>query len=349
MTDVILELDQVSIRYNESHAIDNLSLRIRKGSMTCLLGPSGCGKSTLLRAIAGLQSIHTGEIRIDGQTVSAPGKMLAAEKRHVGMVFQDYALFPHLDTRQNICFSLNRLNKTQQNKIADELMQLTGILDFADQFPHELSGGQQQRVALARALAANPRILLLDEPFSNLDTELRERLSTEVRDILLHKGITSILVTHDQTEAFAVADQIAVLKQGNLQQWDTAYNLYHDPANQFVADFIGQGAFIPGTLVKPDTINTELGDIQGDRAYSLPIGSRLDILVRPDDICPDSKSSLKARVVDKSFKGAQILYTLQLITGSKLIALFPSHNDHQIDEVIGITSDVHHLIAFPTT
>lgn len=343
----LLELSGIECRYDAEIAVHDFSLRVREGQIACLLGPSGCGKSTILRAIAGLEGINKGTIKLDGRTLSSASQLVAPEKRHIGMVFQDYALFPHLDVENNICFGLNKLSRDERHRRAGELLEIVRLTGYGKRYPHELSGGQQQRVALARALATKPRLILMDEPFSNLDVELRERLSLEVRDILKEQKITGILVTHDQSEAFAVSDMIAVLSKGQLHQWDTAYNLYHDPSDRFVADFIGQGAFLRGRLIDHETVETELGPVSGDRAYDLPMGSELDVLVRPDDVRPDDNSPVKATIIHRAFKGSEILYTLQLPTGGRLLSTFPSHHDHFIGEVIGIRLDIHHLITFP--
>ncbi|WP_162950774.1 ABC transporter ATP-binding protein, partial [Pseudomonas aeruginosa] len=217
---------------------------------------------------------------------------------------------------------------------------------LAARHPHELSGGQQQRVALARALAPEPLLLLLDEPFSNLDVELRRSLSQEVREILKARGTSAILVTHDQEEAFAVCDHIGVFKEGHLEQWDTPYNLYHEPLTPFVASFVGQGYFIRGQLLSPDTVQTELGVIRGNRAYSLPSGSAVDVLLRPDDLVHAPQGELKARIVGKTFLGAATLYRLQLPTGTQLESIFPSHADHQPGDDVGIRVAADHLVVF---
>ncbi|MDH5545564.1 MAG: ABC transporter ATP-binding protein [Gammaproteobacteria bacterium] len=342
----ILELENVTCAYGESAVVKDLCLRIREGCFTCLLGPSGCGKSTILRAIAGLEPVQSGQITMDGKLVSSTQKMMPPEKRQLGMVFQDYALFPHMSVTENICFGIRKLDSQKQRRISSELLELVGLEPYAKRYPHELSGGQQQRVALARALATEPRIILLDEPFSNLDVELRERLSLEVREILKTREITGVLVTHDQAEAFAVSDMVAVLRDGELQQWDTSYNLYHDPCNRFVANFIGQGVFLPGELINPNCVKTEIGEIRGDRAYDWPIGTRVDVLIRPDDIKPKKDSLLRTSIIERSFKGSEILYTLKLTSGHQLLSAFPSHCDLQIGEQVGIELDLHHLIAF---
>ena len=223
-----------------------------------------------------------------------------------------------------------------------ELAQLVGLSASLDKYPHEISGGQQQRVALARALAPRPELLLMDEPFSNLDVDLRERLSLEVRDIIKASGATAVLVTHDQQEAFAMADEIGVLHQGRLQQWDNPYNLYHRPANRFVADFVGQGVFLPAKALNGSQLQIELGVLQGD-SQGL---QNLEVLLRPDDVVHDDAAPTQAEVVHKAFRGAEILYTLRLASGQKVLALVPSHHNHALGEKIGIRLDVDHVVAF---
>ncbi len=343
----LLELKNIQCRYDGQIAVDDLSLHVRQGDIFCLLGPSGCGKTTALRAIAGFEPVSAGEILIEGECVSRPGRSLPPEKRRLGMVFQDYALFPHLDLGDNITFGLRGEDKSERRRRAEELLETVGLTGYAGRFPHELSGGQQQRVALARALAPEPRMILMDEPFSNLDVELRERLGGEVRAILKARGITALMVTHDQHEAFAIGDQIGVMREGRLLQRDTAFNLYHEPAERFVAEFIGQGAFVKGTLEAPDTIVTVLGVIQGNRAYEWPRGSMVEVLIRPDDIVADAEGPLIAKVVGKAFKGAETLYTLEMGGGERLLSLFPSHHDHAIGEQVRVRLQVDHLVAFP--
>lgn len=344
MSDIVLELNNLACGYAGHKIVHDLSLHLRAGDIGCLLGPSGCGKTTTLRSIAGFESVTAGEIRLQGQLLSSPQFSLPPEQRRIGMVFQDYALFPHLTVAENVAFGISKHPKRQ--RIVDELLELVTLSRLGRRYPHELSGGQQQRVALARALAPEPKLLLLDEPFSNLDGELRRRLSGEVRDILKFRGISGLLVTHDQHEAFAVSDQVGVLHDGQLEQWDTPYNLYHEPATPFVASFIGQGYFIRGQLLTPDTVQTELGVIRGNRAYQLPAGSSVDVLLRPDDIVGQEGSCLTATITGKTFLGASTLYRLQLSTGSTLETIFPSHDDHPLGEVLGIRIAADHLVVF---
>ena len=343
----LLELKNIECRLRGQTIVEDLSLHINKGDLFCLLGPSGCGKTTVLRAIAGFQSLHQGEIRLRDKRVSYPGYTLAPEKRRIGMVFQDYALFPHMNVCHNICFGL--YDKTNQEKqlIAEEMLEVVGMAAMGKRYIHELSGGQQQRVALARALAQKPDLVLLDEPFSNLDVEMRERLSYEVRQILKQQHTTGIMVTHDQHEAFAMGDQIGVMNEGRLLQRDTAYNLYHSPENRFVADFIGQGVFVNGTLVSHDTVETSIGVIRGDRAYDLPTGSKVELLLRPDDIVFDPQGELTGKVTQRAFKGAEILYTLQIKPDLELLSLIPSHHDYRIGEEVRLRLAPDHMVAFP--
>ncbi|MET1080865.1 MAG: ABC transporter ATP-binding protein [Pseudomonas sp.] len=342
---LLLNLRDLACGFHAQRVVQGLNLHLNQGDIGCLLGPSGCGKTTTLRAIAGFEAVLEGEIQLAGEVISSPGFTLAPEKRRIGMVFQDYALFPHLSVAQNIAFGIRQ--HPDQARITAELLELVKLGALGNRYPHELSGGQQQRVALARALAPEPRLLLLDEPFSNLDGELRRRLSHEVRDILKARGTSAILVTHDQEEAFAVSDHIGVFHEGRLQQWDTPYNLYHEPLTPFVASFIGQGYFIRGQLLSPDSVQTELGLIRGNRAYTWPIGSAVDVLLRPDDIVYAPDSPLKALIVGKTFLGAATLYRLQLPTGSQLESIFPSHADHLPGHQVGIRVAADHLVVFP--
>jgi iron(III) transport system ATP-binding protein len=349
----LLELRNIRHAYGRQVVVSGLSLTLRKGEIGCLLGSSGCGKTTVLRCIAGFEPIRTGEILLNGVTVSNDNICLPPEQRHIGMVFQDYALFPHLTVAANIGFGLHRMQKKERASRVAELLQTVGLADASSRYPHELSGGQQQRVALARALAPRPDLLLMDEPFSNLDVSLRERLSLEIRDILKSQNATAILVTHDQDEAFAIADEIGVMQHGEIQQWDTAYNLYHKPANRFVANFIGQGVFLPGKVLDSHHVEIELGVLKGDISHKCTTdchlcreGYPVDVLIRPDDIVHDDASPVQAAVVHKAFRGADILYTLRLPGGSTALSLVPSHHNHAIGEKIGIRLAADHVVAF---
>jgi len=344
--ETILELDRVTKSYGRKRVLKDLSFLLEKGRIGCLLGPSGCGKTTALRTIAGFESTDAGRIRINRQVVSSSNYRLPPEKRHIGMVFQDYALFPHLSVSDNIGFGLRDMTQKQKCGRIKELLDVVGLSDASSCFPHELSGGQQQRVALARALAPRPDLLLMDEPFSNLDVTLRERLSMEVREILKKHGISALMVTHNQQEAFAMADVIGVLHQGNLEQWDTAYNLYHRPTSRTVADFIGEGVLLPGRVIGNDAVETGMGVLKGSFTYPCKNGCPANVLIRPEDIVHTHTSSLKAKILKKSFRGANILYTLQLPSNDNVLALVPSHHNHRLGQEIGIMPQMDDIILF---
>jgi len=345
----LLALDAVAQNYGEVEVLHGVSFRLRRGEIACLLGASGCGKTTVLRCIAGFERLAAGEIRLDGQSVSRPGMLVPPERRRIGMVFQDYALFPHRTVAGNVGFGLQALERAQRDRRVDELLEIVGLGHAGKRYPHELSGGQQQRVALARALAPRPQLLLLDEPFSNLDVELRERLSSEVRAILKQQNTTALLVTHDQHEAFNFADEIGIMHAGRIQQWDTAYDLYHRPTSRLVADFIGQGVFLAGTVENERSVRCELGVLKSSAPLHHPTGTAVDVLVRPDDVLHDDASPFRAEVMQKAFRGASFLYTLQLPQGSRVLSLVPSHHDHGIGESIGLRVEIDHLVTFAKT
>jgi iron(III) transport system ATP-binding protein len=343
-----LETDHIEFSYpGHGPVARGVSFSLQDGEIGCLLGPSGCGKTTVLRCIAGLEPVHGGEIRLHGNVVSRAGRTAPPEERRVGFVFQDYALFPHLDVAANVGFGLKRESRAGRNARVSELLDAVGMPQAGGKYPHELSGGQMQRVALARALAPRPQLLLLDEPFSNLDVELRERLSIEVRSILKALGTTALLVTHDQHEAFAMSDYVGVMHDGVIEQWDPPYSLYHRPMTRFVADFVGEGVLIEARAGESDGIQTVLGSLRHCPGCEIKPGQPVSLLLRPDDVLHDDDSPLKAEVVKKAFRGAEFLYTLKLADGNEVLSLVPSHHNHAIGERIGIKLDVDHVIAFP--
>ncbi|MCG5496822.1 ABC transporter ATP-binding protein [Ectothiorhodospira variabilis] len=343
----LLEIDHVSVGYDGTNVVHDVTLNLNTGVIGCLLGPSGCGKTTLLRSIAGFEPISDGQIRLEGQEVSRPGRTQPPERRQVGMVFQDFALFPHLTVAENIAFGIRGQTAGRRRQRVKELLGLISMDGYGEAYPHALSGGQQQRIAVARAMAPRPRVLLLDEPFSNMDVELREGLAREVRAILKQEEITAMLVTHDQNEAFAFADRIAVIHAGRVLQWDTAYNLYHKPRDRFVADFIGQGRMLPGQVLSEHEVKTELGTITGNVPQDCSPGAPVDVLVRPDDIMPDDDSEIFGEVMDKAFRGASFLYNLQLGSGTRVLCLTPSHYNFALGERIPLKLGFNHLVIFP--
>lgn len=299
--EIQLQLQQLGIGYPAAGGfkpvVDGLTLTLTRGQIGCLLGASGCGKTTVLRGIAGFEPLQHGRVDLGGRELAGPGSALPAEARRVGMMFQDYALFPHLDVMANVGFGLRAMAAGPRRERVRALLQQVGLERLEDRFPHELSGGQQQRVALARALAPAPELLLLDEPFSNLDVDTRQRLAGELRSLLKATGTTVLMVTHDQAEAFAMADRIGVMHAGRLLQWDSAAQLYQAPADPFVAAFIGRGSMLPAALLGA-------GDGQ--------------VLVRPQDVSLDPHGSLRAVLESVAFRGPGSSAWLRLPGGQRL-------------------------------
>ena len=349
---VLLSINDLEIDYPERDgrgrvsAVKNLDLELTQGEIGCLLGSSGCGKSSVLRAICGFEPVKSGEIYLRNKLASSPKTHIPTSQRRVGMVFQDFALFPHLSVLENIAFGLQHLPSAKRALLAMEWLKRVSLADKADAYPHELSGGQQQRVALARAMAPEPDLILLDEPFSSLDIELRERLAGEMREILKANNITALLVTHDQFEAFAIADKVGVMTDGKVIQWDAPYELYHKPANRYIADFIGRGVFVKGIVQQHNKVKIELGELDLEEDRSKEVGKEIDVLLRADDIQHDDNSTMQAEVVRKTFRGADFLYTLKLASGVEIFAFVPSHHDHAIGEKIGIHLVADHVVTF---
>jgi iron(III) transport system ATP-binding protein len=340
----MLTIKQLELHYGETRVVQDFSLSLAKGQIGCLLGPSGSGKSSVLRAIAGFETPTQGEIWLGETLVGSAAMHLAPERRKVGMVFQDYALFPHLTVAGNVGFGLHQQPAGQRRQRVTQMLELVGLADLADRAVHQLSGGQQQRVALARAVAPAPELLLLDEPFSGLDADLREALARDIRQILQHEGITALLVTHDQHEAFAMADQLGVILQGQLQQWGSAYELYHRPVNRFVASFIGEGHLLSVRREPASHALTALGP--------LPVEAPSDVcwlLVRPEDIEHDDESPLKAQVISTAFRGSCYHYELKLHNGELLSCQLQSHHCHAVGEWIGIRAELAHWVFFSDT
>lgn len=342
----LLTVQNISCQYGTRTAVSNASFALAHGMLACLLGPSGCGKTTLLRAIAGFHKLHSGRIHLNGRCIASERSNLAPEQRKLGMVFQEHALFPHLNVEKNVAAGLHAVTRAAQKKIARRMLERVGLSDLSRRYPHELSGGQQQRVALARALAPKPRLLLMDEPFSNLDLDLREKMRQEVRSLLKEFGATCLLVTHDQQDAFTFGEQVGVMHNGAIEQWDTAYRLYHQPATRFVADFIGEGVFLDGVVAANHQIETELACLRGARAHSYAVGTAVKVLLRPDDILHDDHSSRTAKIKKRTFRGENYLYTLALPSGKEILSLVPSHHKHAVGEDLGIVLDIDHLVVF---
>ena len=332
---------------DSSRILSNINFDLEESEIGCILGPSGCGKTSLLRAIAGFENIISGTILKDGVCISNNLENTSVQNRKMGMVFQDYALFPNMDIKSNIAFGLKDKTKVDKEVRVNYLLDLVNLNKYKDKYPHELSGGEQQRVALIRALAPSPEILLLDEPFSNIDADIKENLVSDVRDLLKELSITSIIVTHDQHEAFNIADKIAIMNNGKIEQIGNAYDIYHKPVNKFVADFVGLGVFVPITKNKDENLETPLGLLDTTKFQDCEIHSKnLQMLLRPDDIIHNDESSTKAVVIEKQFRGAEFLYKLLYNDKYPLLCYAPSHHNHKIGESIGIELEIEHYVIF---
>jgi len=344
--DNVLKIEDLTVAYSNGPVVKGLSMTLPRGVIGCLLGPSGCGKTTVLRTIAGFEKAQSGHISLHDRSVDFNEAFVPPEKRKTGMVFQDYALFPHLTVYGNVAFGLKKLPARIIMERVNDLLEKVGLGDLESSYPHELSGGQQQRVALARALAPQPEILLLDEPFSNLDVTLRESLVHEVRNIIKSTGATALLVTHNQSEAFAMADEIGVMTSGKILQWGTAQDLYHRPVCKEVAEFIGKGTFLNCRVLGEDEVQTALGVIKGSPVHPLKPGDQGIVLIRPEDIVHDDHSPFKTAISDRIYRGSNILYTLNLDSGEKVLSMVPSHHDHPEGTGLGIRVELEELVVF---
>jgi iron(III) transport system ATP-binding protein len=341
-----LELIGITKQYdaNTFPAVNDISFAVAKGEILSLVGPSGCGKTSTLRLIAGFERPDRGIISLAGRVVAKDSVAVPAERRGVGMVFQDYALFPHLTVRENIAFGLRGWPRHQVRENTEHQLQLVGLAHLAARYPHELSGGERQRVALARALAPEPVLVLLDEPFSNLDADLRAQMREEVRATLRVRGprASAIFVTHDQEEALFMGDRIAVMNKGRVEQIGTPEEIFHAPATRFVADFMGNTDFLPGEVTS-DGILTEVGLIR--QRVGLPLGAAVELAVRADDVTIERDRGSKAIVLARHFQGAQNIYRVRLPSGRLLHSLQPHTLIWPPGTPVRIWSDAGHALA----
>lgn len=323
--------------------VEGLSFEVAQKEVFAILGPSGCGKTTTLRLVAGFERPDSGEIRLGANPVATSTRWVPPEKRGVGIVFQDYALFPHLTVAQNVAFGLRSFPEAQRDKIVKTMLEMVGIGQHARRYPHELSGGQQQRVALARSLAPCPVVLLLDEPFSNLDADMRTQMRREVQRILKEAETTTILVTHDQEEAFILADRVALLNQGRLEQVGTPEEIYHHPASQFVASFVGEADMLEGNLAD-SVVTTEVGRFPYDGP--IPSGTPVFIMLRPDDVELAAEPQGESVIADRQFRGSENLYTVCLPSGRMLHSSQPSTVIFRLGQPVRVHAAPDHVVAF---
>ena len=327
----------LSKQFGDSRAVEQVDLAVDNGEKMVLIGPSGCGKTTLLRLIAGFETPTAGTLAVGGDLVAGPEQSLPPEKRRVGMVFQDYALFPHMDVWHNVSYGVR--DKSERESRVGDVLELVGLSGMQKRLPHELSGGEQQRVALARALAPGPAVVLLDEPFSNLDAGLRSRVRAEVRQILSDAGTSAIFVTHDQEEALFFGDRIAVMHLGRIEQVDTPERIFHQPISPFVAKFMGIADFLPAT-VQGDVLITELGMVP--RPLEASDGAKVEVMVRPDDISIHPEDGGQGRVVERVFQGAHNLYKVELPSGATIHSLRLHYQSYSEGETVSVRIDPGH-------
>lgn len=346
----VLDIDNLDKSFDGNTVIQDFSISVYEGELLTLLGPSGCGKTTILRLIAGLERPDSGIVRLNGNNVIGDS-FVSPEDRDVGIVFQDFALFPHLTIRENIEFGLNGDSATDRSDRVDELLDLVGLTDHDEKYPDALSGGQQQRVALARSLAPEPKLLLLDEPFSNLDVDLRVEMREEVRRILKEAGVTAVSVTHDQEEAMSISDRVAVMSDGNIQQIGTPESVFQRPTSRFVAGFLGHASFVTGAVVDGN-VETGIGRVPIDRVNGLTTeyeGSEIDLMVRPDDVQarqPDGSEPANGELIHRRYLGATVLYRAKLDTGD-IVACMHNHDDEvSLDDPVVVSLDADHELAW---
>ena len=352
MSSNFLEIDNATFAASKKNKVNDVSLTIKKeGEIVCLLGPSGIGKTTMLRTIAGLQNLQSGKIRLKGKTISSENYNLEPEKRNIALCFQDNSLFPHYNVIDNINIGVKRNKNLKFSYSDNDLIKILHLEELKEKYPHEISAGEAQRVSLARSLMSKPDLLLLDEPFSNIDQSLKDELQKRIKDLLKELNITTIVVTHDSYEAFYLGDKCGIILNQSLKQFDIPYNIYHYPNSIDVVKFLNRGILIDAEVTGNDTLkNHELGTIKGKFVKKQSIGSSVKLLIQPEDLEHDDKSNLILEVVDRKFRGTNFIYTLKT-KGNQTIPVFVhSHHEHQhkVKDKFGIKTPifVDHLVCF---
>jgi len=348
--DPIVELSGVSKTFGDETAVETVSLQVERGELLTLLGPSGCGKTTTLRMIAGLETPTEGTITIDDEQVASQTGATAPESRDVGIVFQDFALFPHLSVRENIAFGLSELDDEATAERVDKLLKLVDMPNHGEKSPEQLSGGQKQRIALARSLAPEPAVLLLDEPFSNLDVRLRVEMREEVRSILKEAGVTAVSVTHDQEEALSISDRVAVMNDGRLEQLDKPERIFESPKSRFVASFLGRASFLTG-YVHDGVLKTGLGTFDAmtlDGYTNQYEGIAVDVLVRPDDLRAGraADEQTDGEVTSRQYVGPSFIYRVDLDNGDTVHCMHNHVEDFDLGERVSVDLVADHPLAW---
>ncbi|WP_027696296.1 ABC transporter ATP-binding protein [Vibrio litoralis] len=346
-----LNIQHLTCRYSSSvqsnqattPVLEKLNLAVNQGEIVCLLGASGCGKTTLLKAIAGLLPLASGEMTLNGKVIDDGEHWLPPEQRNIGLIFQDYALFPHLTVAQNVAFGLSEQSKVAQAEMVENMLNLVHLSGLAERYPHQLSGGQQQRVAIARSLACQPDLLLLDEPFSNIDTQVRHELIRDIRRIFKQQGVTAIFVTHSREEAFAFSDKMAVMNNGVIEQFGSAAQLYYQPSSKFVANFLGGGCYLPAQKLAPSRFDTVLGELQVVSVDSIAVGQGCEILLRPQQVLLQLDESSENRVIEQQFMGDHCRYVVD-VQGVQLLG--QSHHLLEVGQNVSVTVDCDGALVF---
>jgi len=356
MSSNFLEIQNVTFAASKLNKVNKVTFAIeQEGEIISLLGPSGIGKTTILRTIAGLQNVESGKIILKGKVISSTEHNLEPEKRNIALSFQDNSLFPHFSIIDNINFGSKRNNNTKFKYNAEDLIKILKLDGLSKKFPHQISAGEAQRVSLARSLMSKPDLLLLDEPFSNIDQNLKDELQFKIKKLLKDINITTIIVTHDSYEAFYMADKCGIILNQSLKQYDVPYNIHHEPNSMEVARFLNRGVFVNAKVVSNDCAvhsleHPELGVIKGKLTSTFPVGSGVKLLLQPEDLEHDDQSKLKLEVVDRKFRGTNFIYTLQTKNSERIPVFVHSHHMHQhkLNDSFGIKTPIYidHLVCF---